>query len=446
MEEEIDLRAYVAVLLRNWMWIVGLAAVAAVAALGVSFLISPTYEATALVAITEPRYVMRFDPRFETVNNIQPVYKAYPELATSDALLQSLLAGLDPLPQDVETSQDLRGMLEAEGGTDPSMVRLVVRSREPQEAARVANVWAGLFVARANQVYGAQSEDQVQFFEDQLQRAQVELETAEQALIAFQAHNQRAVLEAQLVSARQDLQDYLVEQREIERAVRNAQALQASIVGQPADERVSPGDDLTALLLQIQAFNVQTSRPVQMAETAQMAQPTSYGAELGAGPTIWLQISDATVLSSGRTAGELTASLDGLVTTLKARRQGIEAQLAALEPQILGLQQRLQRTLAEEERLTRTRDVAQETYVTVARKVEEVRIAAADTSGDVRLASQASVPQKPVSPRKLLNAAVAGVLGFMLGVCGAFAVEWWRGEGETGRQGDKGTGRQGEGR
>ncbi|MCS7178824.1 MAG: hypothetical protein RML46_07745 [Anaerolineae bacterium] len=46
--------------------------------------------------------------------------------------------------------------------------------------------------------------------------------------------------------------------------------------------------------------------------------------------------------------------------------------------------------------------------MTLARKAEETRIAAEDASaGEVRLASQAVPPEKPVSPRKLLNTAVA---------------------------------------
>jgi len=434
MEEEIDLREYVQVLVRSWKWVVGLAVLAAVAALGVSFLIPPTYEATALVAVTEPRYVMRFDPRFETVNNVQLVYKAYPELATSDDLLQDLLVRLDPLPEGVETYRNLRNMSQAEQGADPSMVRLAVRSQEPGEAARVANAWAELFVTRANEIYGTQGEDQVQFFEGQLERAQAELAAAEQALVAFQARNQGAVLEAQLASAQQNLQDYLVEQREIERATRNARALRGSVADMPTDELVSAGDDLAALLLQIQAFDVHASRPAQVSESGRSA---SYGAESQARPSLWLQVSDSALLSSERTAGELAVFLDGLVATLGARGEQIEAQVAALEPQILGLQQRLQEVQTEEDRLTRARDVARETYLTLARKVEEVRIAAEDTSGEVRLASRAAVPEVPVSPRKLLNTAVAGMLGLMVGVFGAFAVEWWNADGKSGRQGDR---------
>ena len=434
MEEEIDLREYIEVLVRSWKWIVGLAVLAAGAALGISSFIPPTYEATALVAVTEPRYVMRFDPRFETVNNVQLAYKAYPELAASDDLLQDLLVRLDPLPEGVETPRNLRNMSQAEQGADPSMVRLAVRSQEPRAAARVANAWAELFVTRANEIYGTQGEDQVQFFEGQLERAQAELDAAEQALVAFQARNQGAVLEAQLASARQDLQDYLVERRDIERARRNARALRGNVADLPTDEPVSAGDDLAALLLQIQAFDVHASRPVQVSESERSA---SYGAESETRPSLWLQVSDVALLSSGRTAGELAVFLDGLVATLKARGEEIEAQVAALEPQILALQQQLQEAQTEEDRLTRARDVSRETYLTLARKAEEVHIASEDTSGGVRLASRAAVPEEPVSPRKLLNTAVAGMLGLMVGVFGVFAAEWWNADRESGRQGDR---------
>ena len=82
MEEEIDLRAYVLVLLKYWKWIIGTTGAAAVVALVVSFLLPPTYEATALVAIKAPQYVMQFDPRFEVPSQLpQPAYKAYPDLA-----------------------------------------------------------------------------------------------------------------------------------------------------------------------------------------------------------------------------------------------------------------------------------------------------------------------------------------------------------------------------
>ncbi len=417
MEEEIDLRVYVEVLLRHWKWIAGLALVAAAVAFVASYLIPPTYEATALTAITQPRYVMQFDPRFQTEDVTQP-YKAYPELATSDDLLQALMTKVDSLPEEVESLEDIRGMLEAKSGADPSLVQLVVSSRDPEGAAHIANGWADLFVARANEIYGAHGEDNVSFFTEQLAQAQTKLQAANQALSEFQGHNQKAVLQAQLSSAQQDLKDYLAELRWIERTSRNTQALRASVAAQPGDALASAADSLTALQLQMQAFSVR-----------------SYNNNL----PIQLQVSDSALLSPELTVSELTSALDDLATTLETWQKEAETQSALLEPQILALQQQIEEMQAQENRLLRTRDVARETQLTLAHKLEEARIAAEDVTGDVQLVSRAAVPKKPVSPRKLLNTAVAGALGLMLGVFGAFALEWWRDEETEGRE-DKVTG------
>jgi succinoglycan biosynthesis transport protein ExoP len=113
---------------------------------------------------------------------------------------------------------------------------------------------------------------------------------------------------------------------------------------------------------------------------------------------------------------------------LEAQSGELETRISELEPEILRLQGDLQRFTTEEERLQRAQDVAQDTYITLARKVDEARIAAQDESGEVRLVSYAAVPTNPVSPNKKLNTAVAGALGLFVGVFGAFAVEYWRQE------------------
>jgi len=135
---------------------------------------------------------------------------------------------------------------------------------------------------------------------------------------------------------------------------------------------------------------------------------------------------DSAATLSTRSLVEQIALLDELVRVLEEKSAEIEGQLSSLEPEILALQQQLQEVYTEKDRLTRARDVVRETYITLARKVEEQRIAAEEGTGDVRIASRAAVPEKPASPRKLLNTAVAGVLGLMLSVLGTFIAEWWR--------------------
>lgn len=403
MEKEIDLRVYVDVLIRRWKWIAALAVVSAVVALVASFLLPPTYEASALVVITQPRYVMRFDVKFETVNDIQQPYKAYPTLAMSDDLLAQVIAAMEPpLPEGEQDLIGFRNKLEAVSGSAPSVVELHVQHPDAGLAARVANTWAGVFVKRVNELYAARDQD-VAFFDEQLADAEVALAQAEQALIGFQGRNLARVLDAQVLAYEEQLGNYFASKNAIELIIQDATGLKDRLRLQQGDVPASLADELAVLYLEIDALSSKEVIPLQ------------------------LQITSASWLS-GRTTEEQAIFLDGLVSSLQEKLSALDAKIAQLQPEILRLQGEIQVLEAEEDRLTQMRDVARDTYTTLARKVTEARIAAQDESGEVRLASQAAVPTEPVGPRKVLNTVVAGLLGTMLGVLGAFAIEWWQGE------------------
>lgn len=400
MEEEINLRQYVKTLIRYWKWIVGVAVIAAITALAVALVMPRTYKATALVIVTRPRYILQFDSRLQTVYNVQPAYKVYPELATSDGVLQALLNPSNNPSENIKTLQDLRGMLSAKVGADPSIVRLVASSSDPAQAAHMANAWAKVFVAWANEMYGDQDTEQVRFFESQLQRAQTELEAAEQALIEFEAQNPALLLKNQLDSSSRLQAEYLAEQRDIAHTIQDVQGLRNQLTEHPGGAPAL-ADQLTALFLQLKSFNAQANAPLQF------------------------QIPEVGAFSN-QTAEEQVVWLDSLSKTLAAKSAEIDTQLVKLEPQILDLQQQLRAANTSEERLIRARDVARETYLTLARKVQEVRIASQDVGDPARLASEAAVPEQPAGPRKILIVTAAAALGLTLAVIGVFIIEWWR--------------------
>ena len=106
----------------------------------------------------------------------------------------------------------------------------------------------------------------------------------------------------------------------------------------------------------------------------------------------------------------------------------LNLRIAALDVEILALQEKLEAERAQKQYLQQARDLAWSTCQTLMQKQAEVGIASQVTGTEVRLAASALPPADPVSPRKLLNTAVAGALGLMLGVFGAFAIEWWQGD------------------
>lgn len=403
MEEEIDLRKYILVLFKFKYWIVGLTIIAALAGLGGSFLIEPTYEAAALVAITKPRYNMQFDPRFST-DDFQPPYKAYLDLAMGDALIAQLVEDLkDGLDGQEQSVRAIRGMLEASPGSDPSIVRLIARNGDAERAALVANRWGELFVNHVNELYG-QSQADLTFFDTQLAGARAVLAQTEQDLIIFQATNESAILQTQLDAKQAALQAYLDAALSLRLLIQDAQSLQHRLRAQDPTSPVLQNDELTMLLLAID-IQAKSDIPVELQVSGQQA-------------------------STSKTVGEQLVLLADLIQSLQSKLKVVEQEAVALEPDILHLQEASERVKTEYDRLIVAKTVAQETVLTLSHKAAEARIAAQDEGGDARLASTAVTPDTPISPRKMTNVAIAGTCGLLVGVFGALAIAYWQ-EGES---------------
>jgi len=106
-----------------------------------------------------------------------------------------------------------------------------------------------------------------------------------------------------------------------------------------------------------------------------------------------------------------------------------------LEKEVDQLQAQLQQENATKQELTRSRDLAWETYTTLARKVAEVGVASAVTGTEVRFASPAVEPRSPVARKTMQNTVLAGMVGCMLAVGVAFLIEYLRMEPGAGSEG-----------
>lgn len=409
MEDEFDLRPYLRTLGKYWFWIVGVTLLAAVAAYGLSSLIPPTYQATALVAITDDGLRVQFDPRFQTVEETKPL-RAYPELATSDQLLLTLLDDLPADLQSVESPGGLRQRLEAQPGSDPSIMRLNAYAADPETAAQLANLWAEQFVQFANRIYGNQGGEQLAFFEERLAESGQALERSEAALVEFQARNRANILGAELEALQARQVEYLAQTNKLQRLIQDVANLRTLLETQPAGSNVNFADQLTALTLQIQAFGFEA--PLLQ----EAAAPGQFPVQL------LLNSPDNLTISDRREQIDL---LEGLQETLVNAAQQIDEAIGNLEPQILTLQQEKQAVDTESARLTRDRDLAQETYLALARKVDAERITSQDVASGVQLASRAAVPGAPAGPNKLLNSVAAAVVAFFGSILVIFLVKWW---------------------
>ncbi len=401
-DDTIDVRRLIKTLWQYRRWIVALTFGAALAALLISMVLPPTYEATALAVMTPTQYKLQFDPRIETViNPVDMQIDVYTGLATSDNIIQQVFSGLDPLPVGVENIKNLRNMLDVSGKN--GLLTFTVKARSPQDAARVVNLWVQTFVTEANRVYGTSDKEQLTFFQAQFADAGERLQQAEDSLTQFVAQDETSILKNRLDALNNTQRDYLATQRSLVVARQDVKALLTKLEtrtdGAPADF----ADQMSALFLELRVFNGQGDYPLQL----QLSDPLTF--------------SDASLSEQKQT---LRAMLD----IIDSRLEELDTALQALEPQILATQGELQETQLERSRLEREVSLARDTYTALARKVDEVSIITQDSVGQVRIASTALPPIKPVAPRKLLNTAMAGLLGAMTAMGGALALEWWREE------------------
>jgi len=103
--------------------------------------------------------------------------------------------------------------------------------------------------------------------------------------------------------------------------------------------------------------------------------------------------------------------------------QALDAQISALASKSASINGRIKALPDVEQdtfRLMRDVKVNNELYVGLLNSMQQLKLVKAGKVGNVRLVDEARVPEEPVKPKKLLVAALAAVLGAMVGVAAAF--------------------------
>ena len=402
-DQEISLRPYIEAVLSKWYWILGLGLLAGIIAyVATTVLVSPTYEATALVSITEPRQRVQFDPRIITVEENQPL-RAYPEIARSDELLSTLQS--ESAAASAFSLLRLRSLLKAIPVSDPRWLRITAVNAVPDFAAAVVNAWAELFVSWANRTFGDSSEEQLFFFEQRLEDAEAELEEAEDALVEFQAQNRSTVLANELEVLERVHANLLAKEGEIELLSQDIESLMA--VTQDAGASGSPtySDQFTTLVLKLRAFGGPASEE---------------------NVTFPWQLQVNADNLSAESIPDLEQEVLNLRAALAIQANQTQAALQEIEPRILAVQKEKQEANATQSALQRNIDLAKDTHTALARTVEEKRITSQDTNTGVNLASRSSVPTFPTGPQKLLNVLAAFIAVSLLVVFVIILITWWR--------------------
>jgi uncharacterized protein involved in exopolysaccharide biosynthesis len=408
-ELEIDLRKVIRSLLRRWMWIVGVAILAGVVAFGVTYSQSRLYEASAIVTLRRPLYQPNFDSRYQTLGGITLTSKVASDIAKSDEIVETLYK-----EWKAAKKTDVKGLkekvLSTKSGEDQSVVYLIVRLEDAAEAARMANLWARLLVQRLNQIYTAQTQQQIEYFKQQLEVAQSALERSQNDLVDFEQSNQIDLLTNRLNSLF-GLQNELERRlRLIEYVRRDTNTLLGEYASLPADQVLASSERNKLLFLQLRVYADSTSTTLS---------------------PIQFQLSATDAQSQNLTVAEMRQEIQSWLKALDAQAKEISVKLSNLNEEVFDLQYQIASQKSLREILQRNKEFAFDTFTVISRKYQEVLFSTQDESTDVaRVGSEATI-MLPAPRGTLRNTALATLLGGFLSVFGVLVWDWWRSEEEV---------------
>jgi capsular polysaccharide biosynthesis protein len=374
MEDEMDLRGYISVLLRHWKIIVSITVIAVIIGALFSFLPSRSYQAKAGV-VSMPEY--RTSDEEASALNI--------ERATLIALVKSSSVAsqvVEQLGDKLEPGE--RGLAslisKVQVANQGDFIEIKVKDPDPEQAADIANAWAESYVSYVNGLYSGllQSTEELMA---QADAAKLEYEEAEGAWEDFVRDNRTDELGRQISDI-----ELLCQLKSLRQQFEAGTSSSASTVA----------TSLAFILLQTSAF---TDTPAEFQIT--LDEIASINVSL--------------------------ADFDALMATLEARSSITTGQsVSELRQEILELKAEQEQEKARQLELETAKDIAWESYVAAASSLLEAEIAPGSQGAIVQITELAVVPTSPVSTHRVMNIVIALVLGLIVGILVAFVVAYFQ--------------------
>jgi uncharacterized protein involved in exopolysaccharide biosynthesis len=417
---EISLRELIEVLLKGWRLIAIITAISLLFSGVYGFFIQePVYEAKAILMAsfaTEKLATLQSDTK--DIAGILDTIAAYPSMTIqtykeqikSSKVLQQVIDEMELGKYEINRSE-LRGMVELETIANTNLITVKVTHKDPKLATDIANTLTKVFTLSITDMTRKQASESSMFLKGQLEVEKSNLDESTLELKEYLsqpkgANELRQEFDSKLLMLTTFKTQLVEKEVELNKAKAGLTTSEKELknTSQIIVTRKSVGQD--PLLNQIVAETNDTS-------IKDAAQITMVSEEINEG-----YISLSTKVSEYKIAvSELSGEIEMIRTKINSTQielENMQLELADKEHNQALLQKKV--------------ELSQGTYDTFLNKYEEIRIAESTEIGNstINIISQAAIPELPAGPRKMLNLAIAGVIGMMMGVFIAFFKEYWK--------------------
>jgi polysaccharide biosynthesis transport protein len=452
-EEYIDLKQYWLILRRRWLpALIVMSSVTTLTAL-VTFLQKPIFEATGKVLLKKDSGISSAlqSSSLGTLGELAGLGdKSNPisteaEIIKSAPIVKSVIQSLRLKDDDDESKvlklEDFLKKLTVSNAKETDIIQIAYKSTGKEESAAVVNKIIEIYRANNVERTRVQATTARKFIETQLPAAEQDVQRYESAIREFKERSKVVSLPEEAKVAVEGI-------GEIQKQLTEAQGLLAS-----ADNRTQALRNKVGLPSQ-QALEVNAlsqSPTVQKAltelketEQALKVADTQYGE---AHPTVINLKEKQTALQEllnsqvGQVVGNTLASTPSLQKLQASQtQQGLTESYVKTEVERLGLlnqvnnlqqtQQQLRQRMTVLPRLEQMQSglqrklgIAKITYEGLLKSLQQFKITENQNVGNVLPIEAAVPPEKPISPKKLLNLAIGSVMGLLLGIGTALLLE-----------------------
>ena len=419
-EEEIDLRQLLVVFLRRWSIMVAafVAVVAAVAAY--SWMAPAVYKATATILVGSASGSSGDGEEMPLLADLRALTRSRSVQTQAEIIKSPAIAGeaLKELPEEYQEVVD-EEEIEVRPLRDTDIIQVSAFSTNPEAAAALANAVVDRHIEANQEENRQQAKAAREYVGEQLEKVHKALVEAQEKLKNFKEANLTVDLEAESVKL-------IAQLAEIEADLRRSQvelaSTRANLAAKEADAIRLSGETIETERL-ADSPNVTTIKShlveLELERTQLLQEYTPISPEVR---RVAQQIKEA----QAQLEYEAATAIAQDVAPVQAKAWALEAQVSALKSSANRAQGKLARLPEQEYRLaqlTMDLQVLQHTYSLLNEEYQKLRISEEARLANVRIVSPAQAPESPVRPRKMVNMALAMVLGLMLALGLALVVD-----------------------
>jgi tyrosine-protein kinase Etk/Wzc len=316
---------------------------------------------------------------------------------------------LEVLTADVAADRLRRSVTPGRRTRDADLIDVEVRGSDPALVRDIANEYGRLYVATHQSARQLEAKRSVAFLAEQIDRISRQLDSAERSLEQYRTRagvislseeastgvSRRAELLAQrnAIDAERDALDRLIRSTRADGSGKGVEAYRQLLA-------------FPTLLRSGAASGLQSALSAAEQKRSELLTRRTE--------------KDEEVKATEARIAELRGQIRDFATTYL---QGLTDQVGALDATLSRSDAALS-TLPQKElrhsELERAAKTTEAVYAMLQARYKEAEIAAAATDASIRLVDEAVLPRRPVSPKPLVNLALAMMAGLMIGVGGAF--------------------------